>query len=447
MGKIRMNTPNILYIHSHDTGRYVQPYGHAIATPHIQRAAEQGVLFRQAFCGAPTCSPSRAVLLTGQAAHSCGMFGLVNRGFTLRDEDKLLPRTLRAAGYETVLSGVTHVVREPKTMGYDRILPARDSGLAAAAAAADYLAGGPRQPFFLDVGFSPTHRKFPEPSKEDDARYTLPPAPLPDTPDVRRDMAAFKASARLLDECVGTVLRALDEKGLAANTLVILTTDHGIAFPRMKCNLTDHGTGVMLILRGPLGGAEGERWKVGGGRVVDSLVSQVDLFPTICEVTGIAPPAWLQGVSLVPLISGARDSVREEVFAEVNYHCPYEPMRAVRTARWKYIRRFHGYPATVSANCDPGPAKDELLRRGWKDLPVPAEELFDLVFDPNEACNLAGDARYGEALREMRGRLDRWMRETDDPILAGPIPPPEGALVNDPGDLHPQDAMKRGARP
>ncbi len=77
--------PNILYLHSHDTGRYVQPYGHAIPTPNIQRLAEQGVLFRKAFCAAPTCSASRACLLTGQYAHSNGMLGLAHRGFSLRD--------------------------------------------------------------------------------------------------------------------------------------------------------------------------------------------------------------------------------------------------------------------------------------------------------------------------------------------------------------------------
>ena len=78
-----MPKPNILYIHSHDTGRYLQPYGHAIPTPNLQRLAEQGILFRRAYCAAPTCSPSRAALLTGQSPHSAGMLGLANRGFVL----------------------------------------------------------------------------------------------------------------------------------------------------------------------------------------------------------------------------------------------------------------------------------------------------------------------------------------------------------------------------
>lgn len=436
-----MNRNNILYLHSHDTGTYVQPYGHAVATPHIQDFAQQGVLFRKAFCEAPTCSPSRAALLTGQAAHSCGMFGLVNRGFSLRDETKVLPKALLAAGYETLLAGVTHIVRDPTTLGYGSILATSDSGLSVAAAAVDYLTSSPRQPFFLDVGFYPTHRPFPEPVTGDDPRYTRPPAPLPDTPETRRDMASFNTSARLLDNCVGAVLHALDKSGLADNTLVILTTDHGIAFPGMKCTLTDHGMGVMLILRGPAS-CDGTL-RFSGGSVVDALVSHIDLFPTLCEVAGLPPPSWLQGVSLVPLVNAQCPSVRDEVFAEVNFHCGYEPMRAVRTPRWKYIRRFHDYPVTFAANCDPSPSKDTFLQYGWEHRPVSPEELYDLVFDPSEACNLADNPGHATVLNELRGRLDRWMRETEDPLLSGSIRPPAGAQVNAPTDLHPRDIDKR----
>ena len=97
-----MARPNILYIHGHDTGRYVQPYGHAVATPNIQKLAEEGVLFRKAFCAAPTCSPSRSALLTGQAPHNAGMVGLVNRGYDLSDHSQHIVTTLRHAGYHTV---------------------------------------------------------------------------------------------------------------------------------------------------------------------------------------------------------------------------------------------------------------------------------------------------------------------------------------------------------
>ncbi|HYA98698.1 MAG TPA: sulfatase-like hydrolase/transferase [Ktedonobacteraceae bacterium] len=106
--------PNILYIHSHDTGRYVQPYGHAISTPNIQHLAEQGILFRKAFCVAPTCSPSRAGLLTGQYAHCSGMTGLAHRGFSLSDYNQHVVHTLRKAGYYSALIGEEHLSKNPE---------------------------------------------------------------------------------------------------------------------------------------------------------------------------------------------------------------------------------------------------------------------------------------------------------------------------------------------
>ncbi len=424
--------PNILYIHSHDTGRYVQPFGHAVPTPSIQRLAEQGILFRQAFCVAPQCSPSRAGLLTGQAAHSSGMIGLAHRGFALHDYRQHIVHTLRAAGYRSALVGVQHVARSPQDIGYDEVLPVESHRAEHVAPAAVEWLRRAQQPFFLSVGFAETHREYVDPGPAEDERYCLPPAPLPDTSGTRRDMAAFKASARLLDDGIGAVMAALDEAGLAENTLVICTTDHGIAFPGMKCNLTDHGIGVMLILRGP-GGLE-------GGKVCDALVSQIDLFPTICELVGIEPPAWLQGRSLMPLIHGEAEEINEAVFAGVTYHAAYEPMRAVRTRRWKYIRRFDRRCTPVLPNCDDSLSKDLWLEHGWRRRTVDAEQLYDLVFDPNEAANLVSDLALAPLLDEMRGRLERWMRETNDSLLHGPVPLPEGALANDPDGLSPREA-------
>jgi len=250
-------------------------------------------------------------------------------------------------------------------------------------------------------------------------------------------MAAFITCARQLDEGIGTVLDALDEAGLAENTLVICTTDHGIAFPGMKCNLTDHGMGVMLMMRGP-GGFE-------GGRVIDGMVSHVDLFPTICELLTIDPPAWLEGTSVLPLIRGEADEVNEEVFSEVTYHAAYEPMRAVRTGRHKYIRRFGGRATPVMPNCDDSPSKDVWLEAGWRERPVSQEQLYDLIFDANETNDLAADASYAAVLDEMRGRLDRWMQRTDDPLLKGRVPAPPGAKVNLVDGLSPREPMVDGS--
>jgi arylsulfatase A-like enzyme len=244
-------------------------------------------------------------------------------------------------------------------------------------------------------------------------------------------MARYEASARVLDEGIGAVLAALDHNGLAENTLVICTTDHGIAFPGMKCNLTDHGIGVMLMMRGP-GGFR-------GGQVCDAMVSQIDLFPTICELVGLPSPEWLQGVCLLPLVRGTADQVRDELFAEVTYHAAYEPKRAVRTRRYKYIRRFEDRSSPVLPNCDDSPSKDVWMEHGWRQHAPEVEQLFDLVFDPDETHDLAPDPSMAGVLSRMRDRLARWMADTDDPLLRGPVPAPPGARANDPDGISPRE--------
>jgi arylsulfatase A-like enzyme len=287
---------------------------------------------------------------------------------------------------------------------------------------------GADRPFFLSVGFFETHREFFEPSSVRDSLYSRPPANLPDTPEMRRDMAAFKASARSLDHGVGAVLDALDRNELEDDTLVIFTTDHGLAFPGAKATLTDRGLGVLLIIAGPGG--------FSGGRVIDSMVTQLDIYPTICELAGIDRPEWLRGESLLPIINRLEDEIHDRIFAEITFHAAYEPQRAVRTRRHKYIRHFDEQTThPVLANVDDGPSKDYLLAHGWADRTIPREELYDLIFDPNEVRNLADDPAYADRLAELRGSLDRWMTESNDPLLEGPIAPAPGTEYNTPEQL------------
>jgi arylsulfatase A-like enzyme len=429
--------PNILYLHSHDTGRYLKPYGHATPTPNIQRLAAQGVLFRQAFSAAPTCSPSRAALLTGQCPHQNGMLGLAHRGFAMTDYRRHMLYTLRDAGYRSILGGLQHIAARPETIGYDRILGAKSNRVAdVAPAAASFLASRPTEPFFLDVGFFETHRVYPAPTPDDDPRYIQPPAPIPDSPATRADMAGFHASARILDQGVGQVLDALARSGLAENTLVISTTDHGLAFPDMKCNLLDSGFGVSLILRGP--------GPFRGGKVVDAMVSHLDLFPTLCDLADLKHPAWLEGKSLLPLLQGGppQKEIHDEIFAEVNYHAAYEPKRAVRTPRWKYIRRYSDMSTPVLPNCDDGPSKSLWLEYGWRGQQLPREDLYDLVFDPHERHNLAADSASAPVLADMRARLDSWMKRTGDPLLKGHIPLPPGAKINRADGISPNEPVE-----
>jgi arylsulfatase A-like enzyme len=261
--------------------------------------------------------------------------------------------------------------------------------------------------------------------------YSRPPENIPDHPDTRRDMAAYKASARSLDQGVGAVLQALDQYKLIDDTLVVFTTDHGLAFPGAKATLYDRGIGVTLIMRGP-GGFD-------GGRVVDALVSHLDIYPTLCDLAGIDRPDFLQGESLLPLASRQADEIRDAVFVEATFHAAYEPQRAVRTQRHKYIRRFGDRALPVLANTDDGPSKDLLLARGWGERPIPFEQLYDISLDPNEAKNLIDDPAYDGVRRDLTARLERWMRDTDDPLLDGPVAPPPGAEINTPDQRSPAE--------
>ena len=290
---------NILYIHTHDTGRYIQPYGYAIPTPNLQRMAEQGTIFRQCFNAGPTCSPSRAALLTGQYPHVCGMLGLAHRGFSLNDYSKHLAGYLTRNGFESVLCGVQHVTRHDRkdVLGYSRIIMGQDvpwdelkaqwdqEGLseehkgAARSMAQDrsnaravvaYLKEKKDKPFFLSFGMGSTHRPYAKADPDINPDYMQPPAPVHDNAETRRDMAEFATRARCVDDCVGLVLDTLRETGLDRDTFVFFTTDHGIAFPRMKCHLYDPGIGVALIVDYPGNPAAGTAG-VAHGSLPDTL--------------------------------------------------------------------------------------------------------------------------------------------------------------------------------
>ena len=424
--------PNILYIHSHDTGRYVQPYGFPVPTPNIQLLADQGVLFRNAFCAAPTCSGSRASLLTGQYCHNNGLLGLAHRGWELNDYGQHWVHPLREAGYRSVLIGEQHISEDPEVIGYDEVIEVDSHHAADIAPTTIESLGATEGPWFMSVGFFETHRTYRVPTSVRDTLYSLPPANLPDTPETRADMAAFKASARSLDQGIGAVLHALHDFGLFEDTLVLCTTDHGIAFPGSKATLFDRGTGVMMIMRGP---------GFAGGKVVDAPVSHLDVFPTLCDLAGAEHPDWLQGSSLMPLVRGEVDRLHDAIFTETTYHAAYQPHRAVRTERWKYIRKFDEYPHPVLANCDDSDTKDLLVAAGWGDEVVPEEQLYDLVLDPQEGSNVAGDPAKAEVLAQMRERLEAWMRETEDPLLDGPVLPPEGAIVTPQEQVSPDNVQ------
>jgi len=421
--------PNILIVITHDTGRHLGCYGRGVNSPNLDKLAQEGVLFTNAFCTAPQCSPSRASLLTGMMPHNHGLIGLAHRGFRLREDVPKLPQILAEAGYETHLFGFQHELPpgEEKKLGYKHFHKAKtDSCLDVTPLVLDFLEGGPKEPFFAMVAFVETHRPFPDYDGPID-NVKVPPF-LPDAPEVRRDVAGLNLLVERVDDAVGRMLVSLSKAGLSDRTLFIFTTDHGTAFPGAKATLFDPGLEIALIMRGPA--------DFSGGKKVDAMVSNMDIMPTILQWLGLPIPAEVQGKSLLPLLRGEAGRAHQALFFELTFHAAYDPIRAVRTEDFKYIRSFDGRPFWLPPNIDPGLTK-EWFRRNRPEVykePRPSEMLFDLRSDPLERRNLAGEDLYARVLSEMRSALERWMEETEDPLLRGHIPPPKGSCVT------PQDA-------
>lgn len=426
-----MKTPlNIVYLHCHDAGRYIQPYGYAIPTPHLQAFAEQATVFRHAFCTAPTCSPSRAALLTGQYPHQCGMFNLANHGGGLYDPSRHLASFLHRHGYKTVLSGMQHETGHSleaiQGLGYEQVLTMHDYGDAnsprADDAAVAFLGDSHDRPFFLSVGFGEPHRDNSRggsrfsymPGIEHvpaNDKYCRAPEPIPDNVTTRNDMAQFIAAAGILDKRMGSVIDAIDRSGKTESTMVIITTDHGIAWPHGKGNLTDMGLGVMLMMRGP------DEYGLTKGTVIDGMVSHIDIYPTLCELLEIEKPQWLEGKSLLPLQRNQKNEIHDYIFGEQTHHAKKtDPQRSVRTKRYKYIRRMDCNHLRI---VDPGPTNDWMRSIGFREQPYDNELLYDLWLDPLEIHNCATDPGYNTILEEMRNVLNDWMEQTDDPFRKG----------------------------
>jgi len=235
-------------------------------------------------------------------------------------------------------------------------------------------------------------------------------------------MADYMAAVQTVDECVGIVTEALLRSGQKDNTLILFTTDHGLPWPGMKCTLTDHGTGVALIVafkNNPL-----------AGRISDALVSQIDIFPTLCELMSLEKPEYLEGKSLVPLFF-AGEEPNEYLFSEINYHASYEPVRAVRDRRCKLICRYDADLHPALANMDASPSKDKWISSGYGKTELPEYALYDLVTDPIERVNLYGRNEYSAVSERLRHALDEWMKKTNDPLLIykDRIPAPAGAKI------------------
>jgi arylsulfatase A-like enzyme len=434
---------NVLYINTHDTGRMINVYGQAVITPNLQELGKDAIVFTEAFSCGPTCSPSRAALLTGLYPHQNGMLGLAQRGFSLTDPHQHLASYLNSQGYHTVISGLQHEVgsyldinvEKLKELGYQDVLttdtkPYKKEELCAwdrqnVIKAIEWLKSYQgNKPFMLTYGMHSTHRPFPvDVDAQIDARYVKPINPVYNNEENRSDLARFMTSVKAADENVGLLIKALKESGHYDDTIVIFTTDHGVAVPFNKCTLNDAGIGVSMILRVP-----GSKRN---GTVYDGLFSQIDLFPTLCDLLAIQKPDYLQGQSFAELITEGKEIEDEAIFAEINFHTSYEPVRCVRTKRYKYICYYDKLWDKINlSNIDESQPKDFLMKHGLAEKHKYQEGLFDLYYDPEEQNNLCANPNYAKIKTELKAKLDEHLIETNDPILKGPLPLLSGYKVN-----------------
>jgi N-sulfoglucosamine sulfohydrolase len=422
--------PHIVFITCHDLGRYLGAYGvDTVHSPSFDRLAAEGQLFTRAFCISPGCSPSRAAMATGRYPHSNGVMGLTHPPFAwdLHDDETPIAVVLRNAGYSTHLFGFQHITTQLDRIGFDefhgfdRLAGCHEPALGQNVAGrfdAFLRAASLDRPLYMELNLEEPHRPYDQGGAHpDDSQGVTVPAYLPQDDASRGEMAAVQGAIRQADAAFGRVLESIDTTGIAESTIVLFAADHGLAMPRAKCTLYDAGIEVTLMLRAP-------GLAPAAGRSIDALVSNVDLLPTLLDLAGVPTPARVQGRSFAPLLRSERFEPRDEIFAEKTYHSYYDPMRAIRTDRYKYIRNFE----TSFAVEVPGDvAQGSIYRRHvelYEGHEHPPVELYDLSVDPNELENLAGRAELSETERDLDDRLWHWMEETGDPLLAGPVPDP-----------------------
>ena len=414
-----MQRPNVLIVTTHDTGRFIEPYGvAAVDSPNLNRLAAEGVRFN-AYTTAPQCSPSRASLTTGRYPHANGVMGLTHEEhrWDLHSSERTIPQILRTVGYRSGHWGVEHAARDPQRIGNDLYDDAGDIESIAVGVSA-FIEADTDQPFVIQVGLTETHRVSDHGfgGAPFDAKGIALPAYLPDALDTRADLADFQGCVNRADAHVGRLVSVLEEREVLDETLVLFVSDHGIAFPRAKCTLYDPGVEISLIARLP-------GTPLSGGSAPPGMASIMDIVPTLVDLTGADPPGDLHGVSLLPLAAGASPG-HAELFVEKTYHSYYDPMRGIRTDDWKYIRNFEaGLGVEVPADVAGGGAYRDLAGRLEPSVHAPAE-LYDLRSDPHEWTNLAGRADYASVEFELEAKLGKWMRETGDPLRDGPVPSP-----------------------
>ena len=495
--------PNILFAFADDWGRYASAYQKTdgpgsiqemIKTPNFDRVAQNGVLFTNAFAAAPSCTPCRSSLLSGQYFWRTGL-GAILMGAHWDMSIPSYPLLLQQAGYhigytlkvwspgtpanapygapfncyeksgreinrfsERVMAAQDHATEEAKI--FDQVKNNFDQFLRDAK---------PDQPWCYWFGPTNTHRPYAQGSGEqlwgiDPSGFKGKlPSFLPDNDVTRRDMSDYFGEGEAFDQALGVLIKEVEDAGQLDNTIIVVSGDQGMGgMPRGKTNLYDFGERVTLAVSWPA--------KVPPGRTVDDFVNQMDLAPTFLEAGGVPPLPVMTGHSFLDILtsnkSGQVDPTRTYAISGRERHVavardgnlPY-PMRDIRTAHFLYIRNFapdrwpEGKPETY-ADIDGSPTKNWMIvHQNDQDIqPLfnlgfgkrPLEELYDTKHDPDQVHNLADDPAYAATKKQLSDQLMQVLVSTADPRVTGDgktfdRPPYAGPVQKGAGD---QDELK-----
>lgn len=448
---------NILFILSDDHSTpYLGCYGNKdLTTPNLDKLADEGVLFNQAYTSASQSVPSRASLLTGRSVIDIRM-----SRFTapLPRDIKIIPEYLSEKGYYTGICGrcyhldgperttpveseevfVKHKLRTiaDRVDYLNKIDYSKTNDAEVLAQFQEFLDTKPKEkPFFMWMNFSDPHRPFNAYEYEPDPEALTIPSYFPDTKELRKDLAGHLGEINRLDYHIGGVIKELEKRGIKENTMIVFMGDNGAALLRGKGTLYNLGIHVPLIITGPLVKEKGS--------VSDALISGEDIAPTILDFVGIEKPEEMTGMSFYPVLKGQTCKERSYVVAQRGPHATGLPGN---TANFDLIRTVFNknYKLIYNALWQlPYTPVDFYRQEFWKELiqqnkngtleekytkvlfksPRQLFELYDLGNDPDEFDNLSGKEEYKKIERELKGVLQQWMILNQDylplPLLPG----------------------------
>lgn len=429
--------PNIILIIADDMnwddcGAYGHPH---IQTPNIDKLAKAGMRFDRAYITASSCSPSRASIIMGRYPHNTGAEQL---HWSIPSGSTTFVEKLKELGYYTASAGKWHM-GENIRHHFDIIYEANKAGFqlptGSDKAPAKMIAQQPSgsedwikslksrpngQPFFMWFAALDPHRAYVKGILESPHKISdvIVPPYLPEVEDVKEDLRQYYDEIGRLDLNVGKVVAELKEQGIEDNTLIIFLSDNGRPFPRDKTTLYEGGIKTPWIVKWPA--------KVRPGTITESLVSSVDIAPSLLEIAGIAPSPPFEGKSFYPLLLENEEENRKYVFAEDHWHDYEDHARAIISRDWKLIRNdYVDLAATPSADAGRSLTFKAMLKLKEQgkltkaqlacfQVPRPRYELFHLKNDPYELNNLADTAAFAHIKEELIQGLEDWSIQTND---------------------------------